>query len=185
MRLGRGWAASASGGVSAEAGAGDSGGVGFGFESVGGGAEVTGGDGGASRDDGGATIIIELEEEDSALVDFDLDFPFLWGSACAEEAASNAINETMPMNFGDIKNAAFLDGLVPEARLSQNALFGSRLAKRGIYFAQGRRASPSLKKACSTFKSALAAQMTPAAGGATFRSGTRKCERPFKTGRSR
>ena len=34
-------------------------------------------------------IIIELEEEDSALVDFDLALPFLWGSACAEEAASD------------------------------------------------------------------------------------------------
>jgi hypothetical protein len=106
MRLTRGRSASASGGLSAEAAAADAGGVTVGVDSGGGGAEVAGGDGGATKDDGG-TVVSELEEEDSAFVDLDLLPPFL---ACAEEAANSATNETMPMNFGDIKNGSVLCG---------------------------------------------------------------------------
>jgi hypothetical protein len=75
-----------------------------GFGSAGGGAESTGG-GGATRDDGVATAIIEIEEEDSAFVDL---LFFLWGSACADETASSATNETMPMDFADIKKWTLL-----------------------------------------------------------------------------
>jgi len=100
MSLGRGCSPSVSAGpLSAEAGAADSGGV-VGFGSVDGGGAEGGGDGDSKSEDGGATAIIETLEDDS--VDVDRLLPRFLRSACAEDAASSATSETMPMNFSDV-----------------------------------------------------------------------------------
>jgi len=99
MRLGRGRSPSVSDGLSAAAGGGASGGGVDGFESVGGGGGG-GGDDDAKSDDGGATCIKPME--DDSVVEAPLLPFFLRGSACAEEAASTATSETMPMIFSDV-----------------------------------------------------------------------------------
>ena len=96
----RGPSGSVSGGLSAEGGAAGAGGAAGG----GVGAEAGGG-GGSRRDDGVATAIIETEEEESAFVDLPF---FLRPSACAEDTASSATNETRPMDFVDIKKETLL-----------------------------------------------------------------------------
>ena len=99
---GRSVSASASGGLSAEAGVADSGGAALGFESVEGGGEGATGDGGANSDDGGATIVKPEDDsvfEERLLARLD---PFLRGSACEEDAVSSATSETMPKNLNDV-----------------------------------------------------------------------------------